>query len=49
MFDLETMSIADLEQLIKDAQEVLKTKKLEESQEFEFTFEATSDPRNGRS
>lgn len=44
--DLEAMEVADLEALIILAQEVLAEKK-RGREEFEFNFEATSDPRKG--
>ncbi len=47
MKDLREMTIRELEELISEANKVLAEKKRSESEEFEFEFSATSDPRKG--
>lgn len=48
MMELKNMTIQELEELIAEANKVLAEKKRYESQEFEFEFSATSDPRKGK-
>ena len=47
MMDLKEMTIRELEELISEANKVLAEKKRSESEEFEFEFSATNDPRKG--
>jgi hypothetical protein len=47
MKDLREMTIRELEELISEANKVLAEKKRSESEEFEFEFSATNDPRKG--
>jgi len=42
------MTIQELEELIAEANRILTEKKRYESNEFEFEFSATSDPRKGK-
>ena len=46
--ELKEMTIQELEKLISEANRVLAEKKRSESEEFEFEFSATSDPRKGK-
>jgi len=46
MEQLERMSVEDLEKLIAAAQEVLRRKKAEDAEEFEFDFEASTPYRH---
>ena len=48
MMELKNMTIQELERLISEAGKVLAEKKRYESNEFEFEFSATSDPRKGK-
>lgn len=48
MMNLKEMTIQELEELISEANKVLAEKKRSESEEFEFEFSATSDPRKGK-
>lgn len=48
MMELKEMTIQELEELIAEAGKVLAEKKRSESEEFEFEFSATSDPRKGK-
>ena len=45
MMDLKNMTIEELEELIDGSWEGVGGKKCSESEEFEFEFSATSDPR----
>lgn len=45
--ELKEMTIQELEELIRKANKVLAEKR-SESEEFEFEFSATSDPRKGK-
>ena len=45
--ELKEMTIRELEELISEANKVLAEKKRSETEEFEFEFSATSDPRKG--
>ena len=45
--DLREMTIRELEELISEANKALAEKKRSESEEFEFEFSATNDPRKG--
>ena len=47
MINLKEMTIQELEELIAEASKVLAEKKRSESEEFEFQFSATNDPRKG--
>lgn len=47
MMDLKNMTIEELKELIAEAGKVLAEKKRSESEEFEFEFSATNDPRKG--
>jgi len=47
MMDLKEMTIRELEELIAEAGKVLAEKKRSTTEEFEFEFSATSDPRKG--
>ena len=47
MINLKEMTIQELEELIAEAGKVLAEKKRSESEEFEFEFSATNDPRKG--
>ena len=46
--DLKNMTIQELEELISEANKVLAEKKRSTSEEFEFEFSATCDPRKGK-
>ena len=48
MMELKEMTIQELEELISEANKVLAEKKRSTSEEFEFEFSATSDPRKGK-
>ena len=48
MMELKNMTIQELEKFISEAGKVLAEKKRYESNEFEFEFSATSDPRKGK-
>jgi len=48
MMNLKNMTIQELEELIAEANRILTEKKRYESNEFEFEFSATSDPRKGK-
>ena len=47
MIDLKNMTIEELEELISEANKVLAEKKRSTSEEYEFQFSATNDPRKG--
>ena len=47
MIDLTQLTTQELEGLIAEANKVLAEKKRSESEEFEFEFSATNDPRKG--
>ena len=47
MIDLTQLTVQELEGLIAEANKVLAEKKRSESEEFEFEFSATNDPRKG--
>jgi hypothetical protein len=48
MMELKNMTIQELEELIAEARRILTEKKRSGSEEFEFEFSATSDPRKGK-
>ena len=48
MINLKEMTIQELEELIAEARRILTEKKRSTSEEFEFEFSATSDPRKGK-
>lgn len=48
MMELKEMTIQELEELISEANKVLAEKKRSISEEFEFEFSATCDPRKGK-
>jgi len=48
MMNLKEMTIQELEELIAEAHGILTEKKRSESEEFEFEFSATCDPRKGK-
>jgi hypothetical protein len=48
MMKLKEMTIQELEELIAEAHRILTEKKRSTSEEFEFEFSATSDPRKGK-
>jgi len=48
MMELKEMTIQELEELIAEAHRILTEKKRSASEEFEFEFSATCDPRKGK-
>jgi len=48
MMELKEMTIQELEELIAEAHRILTEKKRSTSEEFEFEFSATCDPRKGK-
>ena len=48
MNNLENMSIQELEQLKSEIENIIRSKKSAQAQEFTFAFDATNDPRKGK-